>query len=291
MNLRDLQLFLHLSGTLHFGKTSRACHLSPSSLSRIVKRLEDEVDAELFERDRRVVRLTDAGDHFCTYARSVLDGWGDLKERLDESAGRVRGEVRIYCSVTASYSILPEILGRFRTRYPEVHIKLVTGDANLAIDRVVEDAVDIAVAALPDRVPRNILTTVATRSPLVFIVGNESPVGVPPGKQIAWGQVPVIMPESGLIRTYLMDWFRRKGLTPNVYGEVAGHEGILSLVSLGLGVGVVPRLVLERSMIQAQVRELRVRPALPDFRIGFCTMRARLGSSPVRAFWEMLEEV
>ena len=95
MNLRDLQLFLHLSGTLHFGKTSRACHLSPSSLSRIVKRLEDEVDAELFERDRRVVRLTDAGDHLCTYARSVLDGWGDLKERLDESAGSVRGEVRI----------------------------------------------------------------------------------------------------------------------------------------------------------------------------------------------------
>ena len=101
----------------------------------------------------------------------------------------------------------------------------------------------------------------------------------------------MILPESGLIRTYLMDWFRAKGLAPNVYGEVAGHEGILSLVSLGLGVGVIPRLVLERSMIQTQVRELRVKPALPDFRIGFCTTRGRLGPSPVRAFWEMLEEV
>lgn len=291
MNINDLHLFLHLSETLHFGKTSRACHLSPSSLSRIVKRLEEEVDAELFERDRRVVRLTEAGDHLRTYARSVLDGWGELKERLDENVGRVRGEVRLYCSVTASYSILPDILGRFRTRFPEVHIKLVTGDANLAIDRVVEDAVDIAVAAVPDRVPRNILTRVVTRSPLVFIAGNDSPVGVPPKERIEWGQVPMILPESGLIRSYLMDWFRAKGLTPNVYGEVAGHEGILSLVSLGLGVGVVPRLVLERSMIQTQVRELRVKPALPDFRIGFCTTRGRLGSSPVRAFWEMLEEV
>jgi len=61
MDYGALHLFLHLSRTLHFGKTSRECHLSPSALSRTIQRLEGEVGQALFERDQRSVSLTTAG--------------------------------------------------------------------------------------------------------------------------------------------------------------------------------------------------------------------------------------
>ena len=61
MDYDALRLFLHLSRTLHFGRTSRECHISPSALSRSIQRLEAELDSVLFERDQRKVELTAAG--------------------------------------------------------------------------------------------------------------------------------------------------------------------------------------------------------------------------------------
>jgi Mn-dependent DtxR family transcriptional regulator len=69
MDYDTLRLFLHLSRTLHFLRTSRACHVSPSALSRAVQRLERETGWPLFERDRRSVRLTPEGARFAAHAR------------------------------------------------------------------------------------------------------------------------------------------------------------------------------------------------------------------------------
>ena len=61
MDFNELRLFNHLAGTLHYGKTSRACNISPSALSRTIVRLEEEVGHKLFYRDNRSVELTDTG--------------------------------------------------------------------------------------------------------------------------------------------------------------------------------------------------------------------------------------
>jgi len=231
------------------------------------------------------VRLTPAGDRLRAYADETLSGWKRLHEDVAGDADEVGGEISVYCSVTASYAILPDILSAFRQHYPAVQIRLVTGDANVAVDRVMDGAVDISVAALPERLPAGIQTRIVTETPLVFIAAR----GAYPTGEVNWELTPMVLPESGLIRDYLQEWFRARGVVPRIYGEVSGHEGILSLVSLGMGVGVVPSLVLEKSLIQADVEVLDVSPALPNFRVGLCTKRSRLTSSAVRAFWETMD--
>ena len=288
MNLDDLKLFVHLTQTLHFGQTSRACHVSPSTLSRIIQRLEEEANQTLFERDRRRVRLTPAGLSFKSFAENVLNDWQRVLADLDAGAETLRGELSVYCTVTASYSILPEILRRFRSLFPEVQIKLITGDAAVAIDQVLDDAVDVTVAALPDRIPRALETQVVTTTPLLFIGPREGPVQTQLERNIDWADVPMILPEAGLIRTYLERWFRDKGIRPRVYGQVSGHEAIISLVSLGFGVGVIPELVLEKSMIQTDVQVLDVKPDLPDFRVGLCVKKSKMSAPLVQALWQAL---
>ena len=100
--------------------------------------------------------------------------------------------------------------------------------------------------------------------------------------------MPVVLPSSGLARDYVDRWFRKKRILPRIYGEVAGSEAILSLVSLGCGVGIVPRLVADQSPLKGSLSVLDVEPRLQMFRVGVCTEKKKLKSPVVKAFWESI---
>ena len=291
MDYDALRLFLHLSGTLHFGRTSRACHISQSALSRLVQRLERDVGWPLLERDQRTVKLTAEGQRFAAHAHDTLERWRELQKGLGgPGADVLAGTISLFASVTACQSFLPRVLNAFRQAYPDIHIQLETGYAADALEMVQKGRVDVAVAALPDRPAPALATRVLLHTPLVF-VAPAAPCEVarmverePP----PWAELPIVLPASGLAREIADRWFRRKRVSPRLYSEVPGSEAILSLVSLGCGVGIVPRLVMDRSPLRAEVRALEVTPALGEFRVGVCTPRRRLRSPLVLAFWDCL---
>jgi len=292
LDLDALRHFLHLSRTLHFGRTSRECHLSASALSRSIQRLEHELGVSLLRRDNRRVELTAAGLRMQRYASETLSELERVQEQLRGEQRALRGTLSLFCSVTAAHSFLPTLLNRFRQAYPQVTIRLQTGDAVSALAVLREDGADVSVAALPERLPSSLLARVITYTELVFVAPRadcevsrmveRAPIG--------WAAVPMVLPESGLSRQSVDRWFRKQRLSPRIYGEVAGNEAALALVSLGCGVGVVPGLVIEKSPLRSEVRSLEVKPRLPDFRVGLCTKRKNLVSPIVRAFWESTAE-
>jgi LysR family positive regulator for ilvC len=287
--LEPLRLFLYLSRTLHFGRTSEVCHVSPSALSRTIQRLEQEAGAALFVRDRRHVELTPAGQRLQAWAAGVLDGWRALEPQL-RAGFELSGTVSIFSTVTASQSILPAALGQFRRTYPSVHIQLETGYAANALSMLEDGGVDVTVAALPDHLPHALATKILAVTPLLFVAPTvECPVSqAVQRRRIRWEDVPVILPRFGLARSYADAWFRRRRVRPPIYAEIQGHEAILSLVALGCGVGVAPALVLEKSPLRGEVRVLDVAPRLPEFRVGICTARRKLQSPVVAALWSTI---
>ncbi len=292
MDIRGMQLFLHLAGSLHFGRTSQACNISPSALSRAIQRLEDEVGQQLLERDNRSVRLTRAGTLFRDYAADSLQRWDRLRESLLEEQHTLRGELSIYGSVTACYSILPGILERFRARYPMVNLKLKTGDAADALPAVLNERADLTVAARDDPMPRQIAFQPITSTPLVFIVPEVPSAAGEAIRElpIPWHRIPMILSERGLSRRRVDGWFRDRGIAPQIYAQVAGNEAIMVMVSLGCGVGVVPKLVVEKSPLLAEVRILENGPELQPYVVGICALARRLESPMIRAFWELARE-
>ena len=168
MDYDALRLFLHLSGTLHFLRTSRECHVSPSALSRAVQRLERETGWPLLERDRRSVRLTPEGTRFAAHARDTLERWEGLQRDLRGRRETLTGTIVVFASVTACQSFLPELLSGFRQRHPDIHIQLETGYAADALERLAEGRVDVSVAAIPAQVPRALVARVLLHTPLVF---------------------------------------------------------------------------------------------------------------------------
>jgi LysR family positive regulator for ilvC len=290
MDLDALRLFLHLSRSLHFGRTSKDCHVSPSALSRTIQRLEEQTGASLFIRDRRSVSLTDEGRLLQTFAQDTLARFEALEQRLSRSEDRLQGTVSIFASVTACQSFLPPLLSKFRREQPDVQIRLETGYAMDALEMLRSGSVDVAVAALPDDIPATLAARVVVKIPLVFVAPAETSAvsDLLARESIPWAEIPTVLPSSGLAREYADRWFRKKRVTPRIYGEVAGSEAILSLVSLGCGVGIVPRLVADQSPLRTSLTVLDVEPKLQMFRVGVCTERKKLKTPIVKAFWESI---
>lgn len=292
MDTRTLRLFLTLAETLHFGRAGERCHMSPSAVSRTIKQLEGELGVPLFHRDNRSVGLTREGARFQQYARETLAQWDSLRHSMQESSRVLQGELSMYCSVTASYSFLYDILSTFRRDYPRIEIKLHTGDPARAVDRVMAGEEDITIGARPDPIPRGVAFRPILRSPLLFIAPAEPPdladALAGPARAAAWREVPMILSEEGLARQRIDQWFKNLGIRPRIYAQVSGNEAIVSMVSLGFGVGVAPRIVLDNSPLAARTRVLDVRPALEPYEVGLFALEKRLNDPLIEAFWSQL---
>lgn len=292
MNLTQLRQFLTLTQTLHFNRAAELCHISPSTLSRCIQQLEAELGTQLLLRDNRSAELTPSGIRLAVFARETLQQWETLRDNIQMSSAQLQGSLSLYCSVTASYSFLYEILTDFRRKHVLIDIKLHTGDPALAIERVVAGHEDVAIAARQDTMPQEIDFKRIMYSPLVLIQPAESTWLQTPASDTKeyWQSIPYILSEGGVARQRLDAWFRKHRISPRIYAQVAGHEAIVSMVSLGLGVGLVPQIVLENSPLADRVRPHPIQPPLKPYEVGLCVLTKRLKSPIVRAFWELIKE-
>lgn len=298
MDLRACQLFLKLAETRHFGRAAALCNLSPSAVSRQIKRLEEMVGQQLLDRDNRQVHLTPAGRHFLDYARKAVADWQQLRGDLGDARAELNGEVSVFGSVTASYSMLTRILPQMRERYPGVEVKLRTGDQADGIERVVDGAEDSAIIARPDSLIRK-LTFLPLRQTPLRLVGPRTPSALArqldewlsAGTEPDWAGLPMILAERGLARERLLDALRALGQEPQIYAQVAGHEAVVSMVSLGFGVAVVPELVIQHSPKQETIRVLPWLADLEPFALGLCALAERVKDPLLHAFWRCAQEV
>ncbi|MGB0936120.1 MAG: HTH-type transcriptional activator IlvY [Colwellia sp.] len=291
MDQKSLAMFVHLSQSLHFGKTANAFHMSTSTLSRAIQRLEQEVGCELLHRDNRTVSLNEAGIKFQQYAIQQTEQWHTFKQSLDDTKQVLTGKLKIYCSVTAAYSHLPPLLERFRLEHPQVEIMLTTGDASDAIEQVQSKLVDFAIAASPENLSRSMYFQKIATIPLAVIAPLmhcsvrqqlQEPV-------LNWSKIPIILPEHGPARKRFELWFRKKQQgKANIYARVSGHEALVSMVALGCGVGFVPKVVVENSPVKDKVEYLPNIGEIAPFDLGVCCLNQSKGQPLIKAFFDAI---
>ncbi|MBD2811725.1 HTH-type transcriptional activator IlvY [Xenorhabdus sp. Vera] len=293
MDLRELKLFLHLAESCHFGRTAKAMHVSPSTLSRQIQRLEELLGHPLFLRDNRTVKLTIAGEQLKQFAQQTLLQYKQLQNSLNHQSPSLTGELRLFCSVTAAYSHLPQVLDKFRAEHPLVEIKLTTGDAADTVDKIQSDTADLGIAGKPEKLPDNVSFTKIGEIPLVLIA-PYLPCAVKTlatQEQPDWNTIPFILPEHGPSRKRIELWFRRnKILHPVIYATVSGHEAIVSMVALGCGIALIPAVVIENSPepVRNRVSLLENISLVEPFELGVCALSKRLNEPLVKAFWDLL---
>lgn len=308
MDFHELEAFVALARNLHFARAAASVHTSPSGLSRLLSRLEEELGVRLFERDTRKVELTEEGEAFLAFATESLHRREDLRLRLGSSDGKLRGYLRMFASVTACYSVVPPFAAALAAEHPELRISVETGDPAGAEVSVREGRAELAVAALPAKGFSDMDCFSVRRTPLVLVTAADGQYGkldLPKNEAGSAEEaharevrlidvvssIPLVLPRTGLARERFDRWTRERNLRPHIAAETAGNEAILALARLGLGVGLVPRLVLENGPFAEGLVLYDAGPAFGDYDIGFVQRPASGGTEASRRLRAAIRDI
>ncbi len=246
MNFYELKAFLTLAKELHFAKTAEEINISPSALSRIITRLEEETGTLLIDRSNRSVSLTQNGRLFADFARETLEKQAELDKTFKGEKDKISGTLTVYASVTACYVILPQFIKILSEKYPGIHLAVETGDPAGAITAVREGRANLAVAAIPEDGLSYIETIPLKKTPLIFAASQKNNFQIQNGSpQDFISSVPLILPKTGLARRRFDQWTKSRNVQPIIAAETEGNEAILALAQLGIGMGLIPKIVLE----------------------------------------------
>lgn len=283
MDFYELKAFLTLSRQLHFAKASAALNMSPSALSRLISRLEEETGVKLLDRDTRQVSLTKEGEEFALFAGKCLEEKKALEDSLVKTEGFLQGTLNVYASVTACYTILPDFIASLSEKHPFIKISVETGDPAGAIEALKEGRAQLAVTAIPSKSPQSIDSEISgldrlvelesvsvKKSPLVLVSSPnkfQNKKYTTPEETIS--SLPLILPKAGLARKRFDYWCKNRNISPNILAETAGNEAIIALARLGLGLGLVPKIVLENGPFSEGVVQYSTFSQLEEYNIGF----------------------
>ena len=121
------------------------------------------------------------------------------------------------------------------------------------------------------------------RMPLVVIAARDH------GDEVDWDLDTLLLPESGITREVVNDWFLSSGIVPSRIQELAEFEGILSLVSAGYGVGIIPYIVWEQSQLSSHTKVLKISNRLPRLKIGVFSLKKRMHLRRIDGFFELFK--
>ncbi|MFF5261222.1 LysR substrate-binding domain-containing protein, partial [Actinomadura viridis] len=246
MNLDQLRCVVALAEDLHFARAARRLGLQQPQLSRRLRRLEDELGVELFERTTREVRITPAGRAFAEDARRSLEH-ADRAARNARQVGRGEvGRLAIGFVGSAANTLLPPVLRRFRGRYPGVELDLRELPSVRQAEELVAGGLDVGILHAPvTGAARDVLATREfARGPLLALL----PAGHPhahrdplPVTDLA-DEAFVLFPRGlGLgLHSRVLQVTRAAGFEPRVVQEAVQMQTIVGLVAAGMGVSIVP---------------------------------------------------
>lgn len=284
MNLQKYQAFLKTVEYGSFTKAAEVLGCSQSGISRMIHDLETEWNVSLLERSRAGVRLTSEGLQLLPQARRVFDEYQKLQMQVDELNGLETGLIRIGTFSSAATHWLPNIIKEFQKDYPRIDYELLLGDYTEIEQWVLEGRVDCGFLRLP--VHPGLETIFLERDPLrVILPENHRLAGCERFPAAALCDDPFLLLEKGA-KSEVSEIFERNHLTPKVHFTTWDDYAVMSMVESGLGISILPSLILRRVPYTIVAKELDV-PAFRDIGIAF---RDRKSASPaLRRFLEYLK--
>jgi DNA-binding transcriptional LysR family regulator len=288
--LKQLRAFCSVARNGKMVAAADELFLSQSAISLQIKALEEELQTVLFERRGPRIQLTPQGSKFLDMAQPLVEGIDSINERFKtEIRGSLdSGEVVIAAGESTIIYILPELVSRFREKYPNIHVQLrnVTGRDGLAMIR--EDQVDLAIGSILD-VPSDISYTPLYSFDPALILPLHHPLSekqnIEPKDISPYG---LILPPRRLTTWRMVDRVFQQAQVPyEVVLEVGGWEIIKRYVELGFGISIVTSICL-REGDRLVARNMSA--YFPKRTYGIVTRRGRHLPPPARAFLNEISE-
>lgn len=267
MEFRHLRSFLAVAEGLNFTRAAEILHLSQPALTAHIQQLESDLGVQLLDRNRRSVALTPAGAVFQRDAADILHRLVEAERRARQTARGEAGHLRIAFVASAATNLVPPIVLAFRRKYPAVTLDLM----NLrSVDQIaqLEDAkIDAGFLRLPIA-HRKLEIIPIHKEPFVLVLPAGHPLANKPLFALRDARDEDFLAYGRRWAPGFFDlWFgifEKAGITPRIIQETGEMGTLLSLVSAGVGIAVVPAGLAAKSGEAIAIRSLPPRSPLSE---------------------------
>ena len=284
MNIQKYQALIKTVELGSFTKAAESLGYTQSAVSRMIADLEKEWKVTLLERNKSNLNLTADGMSILPYAKKLCNEYERLKMQVDSIHGLEKGVIRIGTFSSVATHWLPNIIKEFQKDYPGIDYELLLGDYTEIEEWIVEGRVDCGFLRLPTVRPMD----------SIFLENDELKAIIPKDHPMAeCEKFPIeklceekfMLLEKGA-RAEISELFERNGLEPDVHFTTWDDYAVMSMVESGLGVSILPELILKRVPYDIAAESLDVEA----FRkIGFCVKDMKTVPHVVRKFMEYLQ--
>lgn len=284
MNIQKYRAFIKAVELGSFTKAAVSLGYTQSAVSRMIADLEKEWNITLLERNKNELKLTSDGMSILPYARKLCSDYEKLQMQIDSIHGLEKGIIRIGTFSSVATHWLPNIIKEFQKDYPGMEYELLLGDYTEIERWIMEGRVDCGFLRLPTVQPMD----------AIFLEDDELKAIIPKSHPMAeCDRFPLeklcedafLLLEKG-DRAEISQLFDRHGLKPDVHFTTWDDYAVMSMVESGLGVSILPQLILKRVPYNIVAKSLDVEA----FRqIGFCVRDMRTVSIGVKKFMEYLD--
>ena len=248
MELNQLRYFIAVADTRHFTRAAQSAHVAQPSLSKQIRTLERELGTQLFRRARGNVTLTPAGETLLPIARRILADVDDARVQVQELVGLARGRLRLGATPSLSTVLLPDALQRFCATYPGIDIFVEERGGRDLVRLLAQGELDLALIILPlqSRDPA-LATTAFLREPLIVAAPVDGSLLRAKSLRVRdLARHPLVMFREGYdLREVTLAACRRERIEPRIAVEGGELDAVLGFVEAGLGIAVVPSMVVE----------------------------------------------
>lgn len=283
----NIQKYMAFVKTVEYGSFTKAALLlnySQSGISRMISDLEKDWNVTLLERGKAGVRLTSDGMKLLPCVQNVCREYEKLQMEVDELKGLQSGLIRIGTFSSVATHWLPNIIREFQRAYPNISYELLLGDYTEIENWIAQGRVDCGFLRLPTR--PEFETIFLEQDRLLAVLPQDHPLAKSDKFPVAaLNGEPFLLLEKGA-KADISEIFQRWEVRPDVRFTTWDDYAVMSMVENGLGISILPELILKRVPYRIVTKELDV----PAYRkIGLALRSKRSASLAVRRFLDYLE--
>jgi len=284
MEIHQLRYFVAVADEGSFSRAAAKVRVAQPSLSQQIQKLEADMGQPLFDRLPRSVVLTEAGRCFIDYARQILATIGDARRRVGELKGKVAGAVAVGAIPTIAPYVLPGLIGRFQKRYPEVTLEIVEDVTDGVANRVEAGELDVAFVSTCHQSP-TIQRQYLGKEPLLALVPKRHPLAKK--TQVTLDDLKsqrfLLLHEMHCLSRQVNQLLAARRVRPDL--ALAGSQlgTIANMVAAGIGVSIVPQMMLKHQVIPGCV-SLSFAPPVPERELNLLYNPLRFQSKAAAAF-------
>lgn len=244
MDIKHLYYFIAVAEELHFSKAAKRLNIAQPPLSQQIRNLENELGVELFNRSKRHVELTVAGEILKKNTYNIIEEINKVQEEVKYVYDGKKGVLKVGFTGSVTFDLLPKLIKTYEVEYPNINIQLRQLTTSDQIAALKEGSIDLGILVTP--INEDDLTSINLyQERFIAILPKDHPLVLKnhPLTAEELVQYPLIVPPRMAGAVYhdsILSFFRDYGLTPKIAHEVEELQTIVSLTSFDLGIALLP---------------------------------------------------